>query len=1171
MMKNQLRVKLLAGVIASALAVSAPVYAQDTTSGVTGRVVDAKGAPVAGAKVKIVHVPSGTTSNAVTDANGRYQAQGLRVGGPYHIEAEGAGIKEIDAENIFLRLAETSTVNLNEASAAAAAQLEGVTVTANAAQLAVFNSDNKGLSTNISHAQLEAAVNADGSFQNIARLDPRVSITDRDAGNISANGKNFRYNCITVDQVNAGDPFGLEQNGLASIGSPISQEAIESYQIATSNFDVSTRGCVGANVNAVSKSGTNDFHGEVYYKYRTADDDFMGKISLVPGAPETAYGGWKREWTTGFNVGGPIIKDTLFFFLSYEKSNRVGIAAASQPGDAAGPYTPAPRINSAFYNTTLSTATSLGLNPGNTTLANLTDKRYLAKVDWNINEQHRAVFRYSETKEAQPVPTGSNQAVNPNSDWYYKNRDIKSYLGQLFSDWSDVFSTEADVQYTHVTQARGPLATGYQPLAVVVNGTSGFTPSVNIGTEFSSQVNALDIKSTYGYFAGTWHLGEHTVKAGLNANQDKVYNAFIQGAIGEYVFYNNGSAVTDPATNSGGVLTNFANGAWGEYLVKVPAAGLSQAQASANFKKQQYGVFLQDTWQATDRLSLTYGVRLDAPRFPSSPLLNPCFAAATGVAFNAPGANGSTLCAVPTTTKTVNGQTVVLGGGFGFANNATPSTSPSWQPRVSFNYDFDTEYKTQLRGGVGIFVSDVPTVWYSNGFGNTGMTLVNYDIIDGSNSAPGTLLCSTNGRTFSKATGSTCPSGQVSYVKQAPIYGAGYPLIPNTGSLIPGKFTAGGPQMSVDTIDPNFKMPRNAQIAIGFDRELPWMGIIGSVDFNYTKTLDDVFYKTLNTGAPTYTAADGRQFFCDPSKLNACSSGANSRYLANPSFGTVTQLTNTREGQSNTLTLSFTKPMSDDWSAMVGFRIGHATDANTGTSSVASSNLSNYAWKNPNVPVAATSSYSVPQRVISNLTWQHKFWGDYLTQVSAFLDLHSGAPYSWTSGVDTNGDGLSRDLIYIPKSVDDVLWQNTNPVQQQQLLDYIQKHSYLRDHMGQIASRNGDRAGWVNQIDLSFRQQIPGFFEGNKGELRFDIFNFGNLLNSKWGVEKRAGFPLTRNLANVVGIDPKTGKYIFDLSNNLDANKNYTPQALIVNETSGAGTPNPSQRWSVMMTAKYTF
>ena len=171
-------------------------------------------------------------------------------------------------------------------------------------------------------------------------------------------------------------------------------------------------------------------------------------------------------------------------------------------------------------------------------------------------------------------------------------------------------------------------------------------------------------------------------------------------------------------------------------------------------------------------------------------------------------------------------------------------------------------------------------------------------------------------------------------------------------------------------------------------------------------------------------------------------------------------------------------------------------------------------WVNPNTDVAATSNYSVPQRVIGSLTWQHRFFGDYLTQFSTFVDTHSGAPYSWVSGTDTNGDGYSRDLIYIPKSITDVEWASTvTPAQQQQFMNYINSNSYLKSHEGEIAGRNAVRAPWINQIDLAFRQEIPGLFEGNKGELRFDFFNIGNLFNSKWGVEQRAGFPLIRNLA----------------------------------------------------------
>ncbi len=1138
-MNRRFRVKLLSGVIASVLAMSA-VQAQDTTSGVVGRVFDASGAPVAGAKVKIVHVPSGTTSNATTDASGRYVAQGLRVGGPYHIEAQGSGIKEIDADNVYLNLAETATVNLAEANAAAATNLEGVTVTANAGQLAVFNADNKGLSTNISHVQLEAAVNADGSFQNIARLDPRISITDRDAQAISANGKNFRYNCITVDQVNAGDPFGLESNGLASVGSPISQETIDSYQVSTSNFDVSTRGCVGANVNAVTKSGTNDFHGGVYYKYRTADTTFMGKIAPLGSDVDQPYTGWQREWTSGFFVGGPIIKDTLFFFLSYEKGERVGIGATSSPSDANGPQ-PVTGLNTDFFNKVNAQAAAFGMTPGDRTLANLTDKRYLAKVDWNISDSQRAVFRYSETKEDQPVPTGSATSVTPNSNWYFKDRDIKTYLGQLFSDWSERFSTEADIQYAHYTQARGPLVGGYQPSVQVTVPTTSFTPSETLGTEFSSQVNNIDIKSLYGYFAGTWHLGDHTVRVGGNGNQDKVFNAFEQGAVGSYTYQG---------------LTNFQNKVWEEYTIKTPAPGLTLEQSQANFKKQQYGIFLQDTWQATDRLSMTYGLRYDVPQFPTDPRYNPCFASAPGTPFTATNADGSTLC---TATK----------GGFGFANNATPSGNGAIQPRFSFNYDFDAEYKTQLRGGVGVFVSDLPTVWYSNEFANPGTSIVTYDVVDAGNNPTGTLLCSTNGKNFTKAAGAACPTGNVSYVKQAPVFTGSNPLIPGTGSIVLGSSLA---QMAVDTVDPNFQMPNNTQVSLAFDRELPWMGIISSMEFNYTETNDDIFYKNLNLGNPSYTGADGRQYFCSAANVKTCSSGTVAN--KNPSFGNVTELTNTHQGQSNTFTWSFTKPMSDDWSAMAAFRVGHATDVNPGTSSVANSNILGNVWVNPNTDKAATSNYSVPQRFLGSVTWQHHFFGDFLTQVSAFADAHSGAPYSWISSTDTNGDTYARDLIYIPKGIDDVEWAPaTTALQKQQFMSYVSNNPYLSSHEGQIAGRNAVRSPWVNQIDLSFRQQIPGFFEGNKGELRFDFFNFGNLFNSKWGVEKRAAFPLTRQLAAVSGYDPATGKYIYDVSGAgfKDANGNYRPQTLVINEGQTPGAPVPSQRWSVMMTAKYTF
>jgi len=1132
MMKTRLNKKLLPLLVASVLMSMSSVHAQETTSGVSGHVVDAQGNPVVGAKVHIVHVPSGTSATATTDASGRYQAQGLRVGGPYHIDAEGTGVQKAEADNVYLRLAEVSTINLGET----ARELEGITVTANAATAAVFNPDNKGLSTSLSQRELQAIPNPDRSIQDIARLDPRISITDRDAGAISANGKNFRYNCITVDNVNAGDPFGLESNGLASVGTPISQDTIESYNLSTTDFDVAHRGCVGANINAVTKSGTNEFHGSVYYSYRSAD--WMGDIAPIGSDVEQSYTGWDHEWTAGVTVGGPIIKDTLFFFLGYEKSDRVGIGATSAPSDGTGASTLVQGLNTQFFNSVLDQASQFGLNPGDRTLANLTDKRYLAKVDWNISDRQRAVFRYNETKESQPVPTGSSTSVTPNSNWYFKNRDIKSYIGQLFSDWSDTFSTEADLSYSKVTQLRGPLNGLYQPSVQVTTTATSFTPSVTLGTEFSSHVNELDIKQYYMYFAGTWHLGDHNVRAGFNANEDQVFNAFVQGYYGSYTYQ---------------TLANFTAGNWEEYTIKQPAPGLNLGQVAAVFDKDQYGLFLEDTWQMTDRFSLQYGLRYDEPKFPDSPLFNPCFASPSGVSFTAKRPDGSTLC---TATK----------GGFGYANNSTPGDG-TFEPRLSFNYNFDTERMSQLRGGIGVFVSDVPTVWYSNFYGNSGITVVTYDIVNAASSAAGTVLCSTNGRTFTPATNGACAAGQISYVKQAPVYNAVNPLIPSTGTLTLGSSVA---QMAVDTVDPNFKMPSTTSLALAYDRELPWWGIIGSAEFNFTQTNEDIFYKNLNLGAPTGVGPDGRLLFCSDKTKCATTIKAN----ANPSFGNVTQLSNTQQGQSNTFTLSFKKPLADDWAAMLAFRVGHSTDVNPGTSSVANSNILGNVWVNPNTDIAATSNYSVPQRVLANVTWQHRFFGDYITQVSAFADLHAGAPYSWISGTDTNGDGYSRDLVYIPRSVDDVAWATAvTDTQKQQFMDFINNDSYLRKHKGQDVGRNGTRSPWVNQIDMSFRQEIPGFFAGNKGELRFDFFNFGNLLNSKWGIERRAAFPLTRNLANVSGIDPATGKYVYDISSAQykDAAGNYLPGSFVINEGQTPGVPVPSQRWSLMITARYTF
>lgn len=322
-MNNRIRSKLLPLAIATLLGASVPVLAQDTSSALSGRVLDAAGQPVAGATVQIIHAPSGTTKVVTTDANGRYAAQGLRVGGPFDVKATKDG-ESVDQDNVYLKLAQESSINLVLGAAAAnAIDLNTVTVSANALAQ-TFSPDNKGIATNVSRREIEATPAPDRSIQNIVRLDPRIVITDRARGEFSAIGQNSRYNNITVDSVSANDPFGLNANGLPTLATPISQDTIEEYNISTANYDTAIRRGVGANVNAVTKSGTNQFHGSVYYVFQ--NQDMIGKNEN-----DAKYTAFQRNWTGGATVGGPIIQDKLFFFVSAEKSVKVGAGSPTAP------------------------------------------------------------------------------------------------------------------------------------------------------------------------------------------------------------------------------------------------------------------------------------------------------------------------------------------------------------------------------------------------------------------------------------------------------------------------------------------------------------------------------------------------------------------------------------------------------------------------------------------------------------------------------------------------------------------------------------------------------------------------------------------------------------------------------------------------------------------------
>ncbi len=1070
-MNKPLRPRLLPFVIGSLLAASSAL-AQNTSSSLSGRVVDAAGKPVAGATVEIVHMPSGSLRTVVTDANGRYAVQGLRVGGPFDVKASGNQGEAAEQPDVYLKLAEETTLNLTVA-ATNAQTLEGITVTA-AAPGAVFQADNKGLSTSISKRELKLLPNPGRSIQDIARLDPNVNITNKGRGEISALGQNSRYNNITIDGVATNDSFGLEPNGLPALNQPLSFDAIEEYNISTENFDVTNKRAVGANINIVTKSGTNDFHGDVYYAYTNAKD-------LTSDEP-TEFSGYSAKKTFGATVGGPIIKDTLFFFLSYEEAKT--LAPAPDFGPLGSGRSNIVNISQSDLDRIIGIAAGYGMTPGNLNAANANQdsKLYLGKLDWNISDGHRASLRYNKTDSAAPVLGGFNsRTLSLSSYWFTQSRKLESYVLNLYDDWSDTFSTESSLSYS--TYDAMPTVLRQQPQVQVKLGPDNSNIAVNLGEEQFRHYNVLSVKTTSGFFAGNWFLGDHTIKAGADFQRDRFFNLFGRTEFGAYTF---------------GSIDDFAAGKYSNYNLYQPTSGDINSIA-ARFTLDQVGLFVQDTWQATSQLSLQYGLRYDIPSVSGKPFYNASFQNA-----------------------------------FGFSNQGTVDGNGAWEPRASFNYAFDTDLKTQLRGGIGITEGVTPGVWLGNPYTNNGLTLSTY------------------------STGPGCCFNPDPYTQQAP-----------SG---PG----GNPQQTVDSIDRDLTLPTALKVSLGFDRELPWWGIIATAEFAHVGVRNAIRYEAINLGPGNGFLPDGRiNYFgsIDPSLWiiggkpvggnDPTNYRKNQRFGSNPAFGGAsTYLTNTGKGEANYLTLSLQKPYSDTWFGTTSLTVGRATEVNPGTSSQAFSNFQNSVSYNPNEDIARRSNYDIRARILSTLTWQHRFFGDYVSSVSGVYNGYSGQPYSWTFGNDANGDGIKgNDVLYVPRPGDVEFTPGTSQAQIDAFYAVIKNNEYLNGHQGSVVSRNGATSPWINQIDLSLRQEIPGVFAGNKGEIRLDFFNFGNLLNNRWGqiysapfVDHAGGY--NRSLANFAGVDPATGKYVY----NLGTATQYSKQD-----------SQAESRWSVLVTLRYTF
>ena len=637
------------------------IFAQGvTTAAISGIITDQNGDALPSATVMAVHEPTGTQYGTTTLLNGRFNILGLRVGGPYKVTVSYVGYKTETRKNIFLELGENLTLNMQLSTSEV--KLSEVKVTAN--RNPIISSDRTGSFENVSAKQIQEVPTISRTFQNFAKLSPLFSGT-----NMQAAGRNNRYNNIQIDGTQYNDLFGLGSSGTpgGQTGSnPISLDAIQSFQVVIAPYDVRYGGFTGGGINAITRSGTNNYEGSVYGYGR--NQAFSG---LSPDANQTKLNNFNDD-QYGVRFGGPIVQDKLFFFTNLELTQHT----TPLSNTALGPQGNA--INQALADSLSAILGAHGFNAGSTATTNVQQPstKFFLRFDYNIDENNKLTLRnnYVHSYQDNLNNRGATYALSFDSYNYRITNTTNSTVLQLNSTLGNQLSNELILGYTSISDRRGPTGSPLPEINVVMNG--GFT--LYAGTDRFSSANALDQHIFEFTDNLTYITGNHILTFGTHNEFFSFKNLFIRSYWGYYQYRVNYLS-----------QLNFNSPSFYQRVY----SRTSDPQPAAQFSVNQLGFYAQDEWSVMPNVKLTYGLRLDIPIFPTKPSQN------DSVSFYFPGYNTSNI----------------------------PSGNILWSPRVGFNWDINGDHVNQLRGGVGIFTGRVPYVWMSNNYGNTGTMIAEVD------------------------------------------------------------------------------------------------------------------------------------------------------------------------------------------------------------------------------------------------------------------------------------------------------------------------------------------------------------------------------------------------------------------------------------------------------------
>ena len=1014
--------------------------AQITTSGVKG-LIKANGEDVIGATITVTHVPTGAVYRSVTNSVGRFTIQGMRAGGPYTVEISYIGYKTKEIKNVTLKLGEMSDLSTQLEEDAHA--LGEVVVKGKLG----LDASKTGAATSYSAKDIANMPSISHSIGDITRMNPMVSVSQ--SGAMSFAGVNNRYNSFQVDGAVNNDVFGLTsngQNGGQAGSQPISTETIDQVQVSVAPFDVRQSGFTGGAINAITKSGTNTFHGSVYGNW--LNKDLIGsKYTLMNGKDSQKYDD-ETDYRYGVTLGGPIIKNKLFFFANYEKSNK------EYPNNY-GYGSEASKLGTEGFNIAdevLSILKEKGYNASYNNPKNYTksDKAGI-KLDWNINDKHKATFGWRMVNAKQLNSNSTAGYLNASDYQYDFVSKTNTFTAELNSSFSEKINNQFQASYVSVRDHRDPK--GIAPMIQIKNVGGG---TLCLGTERSSTANSLNQDIITFTDNLNWYVNNHTLTFGTHGEYYKFKNLFIQDNYGTYYFNNfddfkmsaNGQTVAQSVDSKTGKITYYNT--LNQYrFCAANVAVTGDPRWAPEFAAGQIGFYAQDKFNVTPNFELTYGLRMDIPLFFDTPTEN--------AEFNASAAKQ----------------------GWNVVTNHKLSSTPMWSPRVGFRWNIEKEHNMILRGGAGIFTGRIPFVWLSNNFTNTGIQTSVYNVYGSSGLKDGKQ--------------NTGKLSDVSLIVDP------YKQSENTEKL-------GTSNQAINVFDKDFKFTQNLRLDLALDFTLA--GIDFTLEGVLSKNLNDIYYKDLTrteagkTLGETYESLsfDNRPMFA---KITS-TEDANLKKFTN-----VYMLDNTSRGYSYNLSLSAVKRFDFGLDLAASYTYSRSKSVNCGTSSVAQSNYNyNYTYQNPNSPELGFTAFNVPHQIKASAFYHKDYAEHWNTTVGLIYTGTSGSPYSLYYYGDLNQDGSNgNDLMFIPtdEQIDKMQFKAnknyTAEEQKENFREWIANDGYMSKHRGEYFKRYADNLPFESHFDFHLAQTYK-FKVGaqvHAVELSFDVLNVGNMFNKKWG------------------------------------------------------------------------